>query len=428
MTHLAKAAAHTGVMVALFPSPATAGMLAQPGGEPAEDLHVTLAFLGDADQLDQAAVQRLAQTVAGWATTVAPLPAVISGTGRFTSGPEPVIYASVDTPDLPAARERLVEALSGAGLEPSSEHGFTPHMTLAYEDRYVVVPDPLPLTFETVTLAVAGERMSFPLTGVVKTGGGWMCEDCDWSGATETEAIGHSAATRHTTTPALPVAKAGSLSDAPWRGDASRFTDEQWRVSCLLDRGPSAGTAKQRYALPVREPSGAINRRALGAAAARLGQVQAHPEQIAAARRELRRLYTQAGLAVPSSIDAKKAEWDVPIWKGDVHQRIVYGVVLQPGVRDSQGDVVSAAEIEQAAHRYLRESRRQDLQHREEVAPVEPVESFIAPMDMVVADRPVLKGSWVMASQINDDAIWQQVLKDELTGYSIGGSGVRRAA
>ena len=131
-------------------------------------------------------------------------------------------------------------------------------------------------------------------------------------------------------------------------------------------------------------------------------------------------------LSVFKSAQAR-VERTVPIWKSADASRIVYGVVLQPGVTDSQGDVVSAEEIEQAAHRYLVESRKQDLQHDETKAPVEVVESYIAPMDMTVAGRPVLKGSWVMASHVRDDSLWDRVQKGELTGYSIGGTAVRAA-
>lgn len=108
-------------------------------------------------------------------------------------------------------------------------------------------------------------------------------------------------------------------------------------------------------------------------------------------------------------------------------QRLVYGVVLQPGVPDSQGDTLTASEIEKAAHRYLVQSRKVDLLHSESQAPVQVVESGIAPCDTQIGGRPVLKGSWVMASRINDDAIWAAIQDGELTGYSIGGSAARKA-
>lgn len=91
-----------------------------------------------------------------------------------------------------------------------------------------------------------------------------------------------------------------AVSDAPWRGDASRFTDDQWRKSCLVDRGSAFTTAKMRYAVPVREPDGTLNRRAMAAASAVLGGarggVNAPASAIAAAKAKLKTLYAQAGL------------------------------------------------------------------------------------------------------------------------------------
>lgn len=127
---------------------------------------------------------------------------------------------------------------------------------------------------------------------------------------------------------------------------------------------------------------------------------------------------------------SKEFETVVPLWKDDAKQ-IVYGVVLTPGVRDSQGDIVSADEIEKAAHAFLVNYRKHDVQHAEVLKGAdgqpfaETVESFIAPSDMEVAGGKVLKGSWVMATHITDHATWQRVVKGELGGFSIGGSGER---
>ena len=114
----------------------------------------------------------------------------------------------------------------------------------------------------------------------------------------------------------------------------------------------------------------------------------------------------------------------VPLWKDDSKQ-IVYGVVMTPGLRDSQGDVCSAEDIEKAAHQFLVAYRKHDVQHSEVLAGVETVESFIAPADMEIAGERVLKGSWVMATHVSDPQVWERVRKGEITGYSIGGSGER---
>jgi hypothetical protein len=122
-----------------------------------------------------------------------------------------------------------------------------------------------------------------------------------------------------------------------------------------------------------------------------------------------------------SKVDVQRV---VPIWKDDAKQ-IVYGVVLTPGVEDSQGDIVSAADIEKAAHQFLVESRKHDVQHDGRPAAVETVESFIAPDDMTVAGQPVLKGSWVMGAHVSDRELWREVETGKRTGFSIGGTGER---
>ena len=104
-------------------------------------------------------------------------------------------------------------------------------------------------------------------------------------------------------------------------------------------------------------------------------------------------------------------------------QRLVYGIVLVPELPDSQGDIVSAEEIEQTAHRFLVSYRQQGIQHVGEPIPsIEVVESYIAPVQMEMAGRMVPQGSWVMVSKINDDEIWQMVKDGLLAGFSIQGT------
>lgn len=133
-----------------------------------------------------------------------------------------------------------------------------------------------------------------------------------------------------------------------------------------------------------------------------------------------------------SKADAEpgSVEVTVPLWKDDAKQ-IVYGVVLSPGVTDSQDDIATPDEIEKAAHRFLTEYRKHDVQHTEITRtaagdPIaETVESFIAPQDMTIAGEKVLKGAWVLATHVSDPETWERVRKGEITGYSIGGTGER---
>lgn len=90
-----------------------------------------------------------------------------------------------------------------------------------------------------------------------------------------------------------------AVSDAPWEDfPDSAFDDEQYARSCVLDRGEEAGTAKERFSLPCREPDGTLNRNAVHAAAAALsggrGGVDATDEQKADAARKLLTYYRES--------------------------------------------------------------------------------------------------------------------------------------
>lgn len=118
----------------------------------------------------------------------------------------------------------------------------------------------------------------------------------------------------------------------------------------------------------------------------------------------------------------------VPIMQASNKKRIVYGVVLAPNEFDAHNHTIDPEEIEQAAHRYLTKSRVVGAGHGKAVL-AEPVESFIAPMDMEFTGGPygeqrVTKGSWVLGVKINDAAEWEKVKQGEYTGFSVGGFGL----
>lgn len=155
-------AASTGAMVALFPPAELAQRLAVEGGLPAEELHVTLAFLGEAAALD---VDKLRTVVAGWAATVPVLRASMAGVGFFASShtDEPVTWAAVDIPALPRARQRLVEMLAEAGLPVRLERGYIPHLTLIYADRRETRVEQMDLVFDQVYVVTGEDRVAYDL-------------------------------------------------------------------------------------------------------------------------------------------------------------------------------------------------------------------------------------------------------------------------
>lgn len=156
---------HDGVMVAFFLDPEMAQQFAVDGGEPPESLHMTLAYLGDQDEAGVSA-DELARVVGEWAAQTPPISGEISGHGVFTNGDKPVTHMSVDCPDLPAARQSLIEHLQANGLHPRMDHGFDPHITLAYDNKPVEVPA-TPVTFNKVTVSHGENDMDMPMGDAV---------------------------------------------------------------------------------------------------------------------------------------------------------------------------------------------------------------------------------------------------------------------
>jgi hypothetical protein len=101
-------------------------------------------------------------------------------------------------------------------------------------------------------------------------------------------------------------------------------------------------------------------------------------------------------------------------------KRIVYGEVLAPEVVDAQGDVVSAAEVEAAAHRFLADGGLVGGMHRQFSNVGKVVESFVA-RD---GDATFTPGAWVLGVQLCPSA-WERVQRGEWTGFSMGGRAVR---
>lgn len=123
--------------------------------------------------------------------------------------------------------------------------------------------------------------------------------------------------------------------------------------------------------------------------------------------------------------------------KANKHKQLIYGVVLEPEVLDSQDDFMLPNQVEQAAHNYLKKVARgkatvSKLQHRsrgffKNKPSVVPVESYIAPTDFSYDGKEMVKkGTWVMVLHVEDPSVWDDVLAGKYTGLSIGGTGIRQ--
>lgn len=114
-------------------------------------------------------------------------------------------------------------------------------------------------------------------------------------------------------------------------------------------------------------------------------------------------------------------EVKVFINKKDEEQQLVYGVVYEPDTLDSHEDFMTAAEIEKAAHGFLKDARNIDTQHDFDSGVGEVVESYIAPVDMEIGEETIAKGSWVLVTKASAE-IWEAIQKGEYTGYSLAGT------
>lgn len=128
----------TGMMVALPCPPDVAEQLAQDGGLDPSDLHVTLGYMGDlADdetaEPDDSAIEELLEALQPIVDQHLPLTGSIGGIGLFPPGPDGTpVYAPVDAPGINELHHAVTSTLAAHSLPASTDHSFTPHMTLRY--------------------------------------------------------------------------------------------------------------------------------------------------------------------------------------------------------------------------------------------------------------------------------------------------------
>lgn len=114
-----------------------------------------------------------------------------------------------------------------------------------------------------------------------------------------------------------------------------------------------------------------------------------------------------------------------PIVRKDALRHIAYAAVLVPGEPDSDGEMVTAAKIEEVAHGWMESYGNLDLQHTLNNVDAAPVESYITPADQEVSigakTATLPAGSWILAAKVNDHKVWEAIEKQKLTGWSVMG-------
>lgn len=161
-------------MIALYPPADVAGQLAAEGGLPADEMHLTVAYTGDAADVDAGKLASAAQALA----SRPPVAGTVSGHARFTGGDDgDVIVALIDSPAAGQLRRDAEAALADQGIALPSEHGFTPHMSICYQDP--AGPDPVgriqsfPVTFGAITATHGDQRTTYPFSEPAAPAAGW---------------------------------------------------------------------------------------------------------------------------------------------------------------------------------------------------------------------------------------------------------------
>lgn len=167
----------SGAMIALMPTPEDAERLAIEGGEAADQLHLTLRYLGDGSNFDESARAAIVDSVRMLTEGMPPITSKIFGAAHWNgNGDEPSWVWSVgDDPEhgqsLEAAHGMAEEALLMAPMDvelPEPHTPFAAHICAAYSDELdLIIPmeERLgPVTFDRVRAAFAGDYTDIPLS------------------------------------------------------------------------------------------------------------------------------------------------------------------------------------------------------------------------------------------------------------------------
>lgn len=152
-----------GGMIALRP----ATPLTVKGGDPAEQIHVTLAFVAeDASELDEFQINACHRAAMRLATSFHPLLATVAGYAALGLGEDPGIVLILNGYELQPAHSALWGDLEGSTF-PEQHQPWIPHMTLGYG---IAVDSGKQFVGETVvldrvTVDIGGEQFSYPLVG-----------------------------------------------------------------------------------------------------------------------------------------------------------------------------------------------------------------------------------------------------------------------
>lgn len=163
--------AHTGAMVALVPSEADLARLAVEGGEDAAELHLTLAFLGEAAAIDEDTRDRIMEAAGGYFTDAITTEAFsVNVFNPHNPDMATAVVLGIKGEDLVAPQSNVLSAVRGVyGAMPEQHAPWIPHVTLKYtddvrqEDQDVFLSRLGTVTFDRLRFAFGGEVVDVPL-------------------------------------------------------------------------------------------------------------------------------------------------------------------------------------------------------------------------------------------------------------------------
>lgn len=159
-------AGHTGAMIALVPSDYDLQRLA--GDEPADQLHLTLAFLGEAAGINDDTRRRIMDAATGYFNA----PVQTEATNVIVLNPhtdqmETAIAMGVRGMDLVGPRENIMSAVRGVFSFEETFKPWLPHVTMAWTDDIKRVSEFVaqlgPITFDKIRFAFGDEVTDMPL-------------------------------------------------------------------------------------------------------------------------------------------------------------------------------------------------------------------------------------------------------------------------
>lgn len=152
-------------MIALRPQNPAA--LVMDGGDPADELHVTLAFLGEVAALEEEAVEAARLGVAEVAKWVSPFDATVAGVGVLGGEDPPATVLFLNGQGLDSARGIAMNELYDYGIEsfPEQHAPYLAHLTLGYGVDVEAARKLHGTVFRigAVTLDLAGDQERLPL-------------------------------------------------------------------------------------------------------------------------------------------------------------------------------------------------------------------------------------------------------------------------